>query len=225
MSISDWTKDERPREKMREVGASSLSNTELLAIIINSGTQTRNAVELARDLLAKCGNSLGRLSRLGLEDLCAVPGIGEAKAARMIATFELAARCEAETPESNSSITSSECVFRIFRPLLGKLQHEECWILYLNRANRIISKERLSSGGISATVMDTRIIIKKAVQKLASGIILVHNHPSGNPYPGEMDKRQTRLLKDAARLLDISLLDHVIIAGNNYYSFADRGMD
>ncbi len=225
MSICNWTKDERPREKMRETGAPSLSNSELIAILINSGTQTKNAVELARDILAKSGNSLRKLAQMTQDELCAIPGIGEAKAARLVAAFELASRSMSEVPESRALITSSESVFRIFGPLLGKLQHEECWILYLNRANKVISKERISTGGISATVMDARIIIRKAVQKLASGIILVHNHPSGNPYPGEMDKKQTRLLRDAARLLDITLLDHVIIGGDKYYSFTDMGID
>lgn len=225
MNICNWNLDERPREKMREKGTASLSNAELLAIIINSGTRTMNAVELSRKILSDCGNSLRNLSKMSLEELRSTPGIGEAKAARLIATFELAARSEAEVPEAQPVIQSSECVAKIFRPMLRNLRHEECWILYLDRANKLIAKERLSTGGISATVMDTKIIIKKAVDKLASGIIVVHNHPSGNPYPGEVDKKQTRLLKDAAKLLDISLLDHIIIGGNRYYSFSDEAVN
>lgn len=207
---------------MREKGVTSLSNAELLAIIINSGTRTMNAVELSRKILSDCGNSLHNLSRMSLEELRTTPGIGEAKAARLIATFELAARSEAEMPETHPVIQSSECIVRIFKPILRNLRHEECWIVYLDRANKLIAKERLSTGGISATVMDPKIIMKKAVDKLASGIIIVHNHPSGNPYPSEVDKKQTKMLKEGARLLDISLLDHIIIGGNRYYSFTDE---
>lgn len=221
MNISKWNMDERPREKMMEKGASSLTNTELLAIIINSGTTTLNAVELSREILSLCGNSLRNLSKLSLEELLSINGIGKAKAARLVATFELAARSEAEVPSCNPVIHSSACVSKLIGPMLRNLRHEECWILYLDRGNKLIAKELLSKGGIAATIMDTRIIIKRAVDKLASGIIIVHNHPSGNPYPGEADKKQTRLLKEAAQLLDITLLDHVIIAGHRYYSFSD----
>lgn len=224
MSINDWKIDDRPREKLCESGAASLSDSELLAILINSGTKNKSAIELAREILAKAGNSLSRVPCFSIERLCSFQGMGKAKASRIMASFELAARLQSETAGPAMSITSSESVYRIFGPLLRNLNHEECWVIFLNRANRIISKEKVSTGGISATVMDSRIIMKKAVEKLASGIILIHNHPSGNPVPSELDRRQTKLLKEAARLLDIALLDHIIIAGNKYFSFCDENL-
>lgn len=224
MSINDWKIDDRPREKLCASGAASLSDSELLAILINSGTRDKSAIELAREILAIADNSLNGIHGLSLERLCSFQGMGKAKASRIIASLELAARLQCETSVPAMSITSSESVYRIFGPLLRNLNHEECWVIFLNRANRIISKEKVSTGGISATVMDSRIIIKKAVEKLACGIILVHNHPSGNPAPSELDRRQTKLLKEAAKLLDIALLDHIIIAGNKYFSFCDENL-
>lgn len=224
MSINDWKTDDRPREKMSVSGAASLSDSELLAILINSGTREKSAIDVAREILAKAGNSLNTLAGMSREKLCSVPGIGEAKAARLMASFELSVRIQSEMPQPRASITASNSVSRIFSPLLRNLDHEECWVLFLNRANRIIAKERVSIGGVSGAVMDSRIIIRKAVEKLASAIILVHNHPSGNPLPSEIDRKQTRILRDAAGLLGISLLDHIIIAGNRYYSFSDEGL-
>lgn len=224
MGINEWKADDRPREKLYASGAASLSDSELIAILINSGTRHKSAIELARDILSMAGNSLNRLSGLSFEKLCSFPGIGSAKASRLMAMFELASRIQSESSGPSVPVTSSESVFRIFAPLLRNLSHEECWVVFLNRANKIISKEKISIGGISATVMDSRIIMKKAVEKLASGIILVHNHPSGNPIPSELDRKQTRLLKEAAGLLDIALLDHVIIAGNKYFSFCDENL-
>lgn len=222
MKIKDWKSDERPREKMKQFGAISLSDAELLAILINSGTQELSAVELARTILSKCENSLNILSQSSFEVLCHHKGIGEAKAARLMALFELASRIEREAAPERETISSSKSVANIFVPLLKNLPYEECWVLYLNRANKIISKERISSGGVSSTVVDAKLIIKKAVEKLASSIILIHNHPSGNPYPGAHDKKQTTLLKEAASLFDIALIDHIIIAGKHYYSFSDE---
>ena len=224
MSINDWKLDDRPREKMYVSGAASLSDSELLAILINSGTRNKSALEVAREILSQSGNTLNGLSLMSFDRLCTVPGIGEAKAARLKATFELAARMQREAVGNGTSIRSSRSVSRIFMPLLRNLQHEECWVLFLNRANRIIGKERVSVGGVSVTVMDPRVIIKKAVDKLASAIILVHNHPSGNPMPSDMDRKQTKVLKEAAALLDVQLLDHIIIAGDRYYSFCDEGL-
>lgn len=224
MSINDWKTDDRPREKMSVSGAASLSDSELLAILINSGTRNKSAIDVARELLARAGNSLNTVAGLSKERLCAIPGIGDAKASRLMATFELAARLQSESPEPVMSITASSSVYKIFSPILRNLEHEECWVIFLNRANRIIAKEKVSVGGISGAILDSRLIIRKAVDKLASAIILIHNHPSGNPYPSETDRRQTRLLRDAAGLLDIALLDHIIIAGNRYYSFSDEGI-
>ena len=224
MSINRWKMDDRPREKMNVSGAASLSDSELLAILINSGTREKSAVDVAREILANAGNSLGSLAGMSLDRLRAVQGIGEAKASRILATFELAARLQSEPADPKIRITASSSVSRIFSPIMRYLSHEECWVLFLNRANKIIAKERISIGGISGAILDPRLIIKKAVDKLASAIILVHNHPSGNPYPSEMDRKQTRALRDAAGLLDIALLDHVIIAGDRYYSFSDEGL-
>ena len=224
MGINNWKIDDRPREKMSVSGAASLSDSELLAIIINSGTKHRSAVDVSRELLATAGNSLSALATMPAEQMQAVPGIGKAKAATLAALFELSARILSKSPEPGMQVTASQSVFRIFFPIMHSLRHEECWVLFLNRANRIMGKERVSIGGVSSTVMDPKVIIKKSVDRLASSIILVHNHPSGNPAPSSMDRRQTRMLKDAAGLLDIALLDHVIIAGDKYYSFNDEGL-
>ena len=223
MSINKWKMDDRPREKLNVSGAASLSDSELLAILINSGTKDKSAIDVAREILASAGNSLNALSGISMDRLCAVQGIGEAKASRLLAAFELAVRLQSEPTTPKMRITASSSVCRIFSPVLRNLQHEECWVLFLNKANKIIAKEKVSTGGVSGAVLDTRIIIRKAVDKLASAIILVHNHPSGNPYPSELDRKQTRALRDAASLLDIALLDHVIIAGDRYYSFSDEG--
>ena len=224
MSINNWKMDDRPREKMNVSGAASLSDSELLAILINSGTRDNSAVDVAREILASADNSLNALTGITKDRLCAIQGIGEAKASRLLAAFELAVRIQSEPSGPRMRITASSTVCRIFSPLLRTLQHEECWVLFLNKANKIISKEKVSTGGVSGAVLDPRIIIRKAVDKLASAIILVHNHPSGNPRPSELDRRQTRVLRDAAALLDIALLDHVIIAGDSYYSFSDEGL-
>ncbi|HIR95140.1 MAG TPA: DNA repair protein RadC [Candidatus Coprenecus stercorigallinarum] len=224
MSINDWKADDRPREKMSVSGAASLSDSELLAILINSGTKDKSALDVAREVLAEAGNSLNRLTGLSLDKLCSIPGIGTAKASRLLAMFELAVRIQSEPSVLQGTVRASSCVGRIFIPMMRNLQHEECWVLYLNRANRIISKEKVSTGGLTHTVLDTRIIIKKAVDKLASAIIVVHNHPSGNPYPSEMDRKQTRILREAAQLMDIALLDHIIVGGDKYYSFSDEGL-
>ncbi|HIZ87292.1 MAG TPA: DNA repair protein RadC [Candidatus Coprenecus pullistercoris] len=224
MSINDWKIDDRPREKMYVSGAASLSDSELLAILISSGTKSKSAIDLSKELLAQAGNSLNGLSKMSLDRLCSTPGIGVAKASRLKAVFELSARLQSEVQEPGKTVSSAATVVRMFSPMLRNLQHEECWALFLNRANRIIGKERISMGGVNATVMDARIIIRKAVDKLASGIIIVHNHPSGNPSPSELDRKQTRLLREAACLLDVSLIDHIIIAGSRYYSFCDEGL-
>ncbi len=222
MSINNWKTEERPREKMYAAGAASLNDSELLAVILGSGTKNKNAVEVARTLLLTANNSLKTLSKLSFEELCAIPGIGRAKACKIMAVFALSARTECETEDPLPVITSARDVMNVLGPVMMGLKHEECWVMYLNRRNKLIAKERLSVGGINATVIDARIIIKKAVEKLASSIIIVHNHPSGNPQPGEMDRRQTQHLRDAAALLDIALLDHVIIAGNKFYSFSEE---
>lgn len=222
--IKEWLQEERPREKLRTKGAQALTNSELLAIVLGSGTTEYSAVDVARDLIGANNNSLRELARQPYSKLMEHKGIGPSKAVSVAAVFELSKRYAVPENSSQTQFNTSSCVAEIFTPLLRDLQHEECWITYLNRANRMISKERLSIGGISATVVDIKIIIKNALDKLASSMIMIHNHPSGNPMPGESDKIQTRLLKEAASVFDITLLDHIIIAGDRYFSFADEGM-
>lgn len=222
MKIKSWNAEERPREKLMQRGAEALDNTELLAILLRSGTSRESAVDLSRRLLVEAGNSLQNLARFSYDRIASLHGFGTVKAVTVLAALELARRL-AETREPRPpQLLSSAAVAELMRPLLRHLQHEECWVLYVNRANRLIGKERMSTGGLTATVVDTKIIVRKALEKSASGIILVHNHPSGEPRPGAQDCRQTALLRDAVRYFDISLLDHVIIAGDRYYSFNDE---
>ena len=221
-SIKTWNEEERPREKLMQQGRVSLTNSELVAILLRSGTQEGSAIDLAREVLAAGEGSLNRLSTLGTAQLTKIAGIGPAKAATIEAAFELARRLAAELPEDDVPVRTAETVALIMGPLLRDLQHEECWVLYLNRGNRLIGKERISSGGMSSTVIDLKIIVKKAVERLASGLILVHNHPSGNPRPGEQDRAQTEALKKAAAVFDITLIDHVIIGKKKYFSFSDE---
>ena len=221
-SIKSWNEEERPREKLMQQGAAALSNTELLAILIGSGTRTLTAVDLARELIAAFGGRLDVLSRQTPQKLIAISGVGPAKATSILATFELARRLAAEIPEDELTIRNADTVARMMMPRLASLPQEECWVIYLNRASRFIGKECVSIGGIGSTVIDIKIIVKKAVERLASGLILVHNHPSGNPLPGEQDRRQTEALRKAAAVFDIALVDHIIVGKKKYYSFSDE---
>lgn len=219
-SIKTWNEEERPREKLMQRGASALTNTELLAILLRSGNRTESAVDLARNLLS-AGGSLAGLAREGAARLMAIGGIGPAKATTVEAAFELARRLAAEIPGDEITIRTSDTVARMMGPRLRDLPHEECWALYLNRGQKLLGKECISRGGLSSTVVDLKIIVKKAVEHLASGLILVHNHPSGNPQPGQQDREQTEALRKAAAALDISLIDHIIIARKKFFSFSD----
>jgi len=209
---------------MLQSGASSLTDSELVAVLIRSGDTHCSAVDVSRMLLGSAGNSLIKLFGLPPEKLMSVPGVGAAKAAAVMAAGELARRMTSEPEEDRPLVRSSNAAAGILAPILKNLSHEECWVLYLNKSGRLIGKERISSGGVSATVFDTRIVVKKALEKLASSIVLAHNHPSGNPFPGEADRRNTEALKGAVTLFDISLLDHIIIAGDKYYSFSDEAV-
>lgn len=224
LSIREWKEDERPREKMVAKGAENLSDAELIAIIIGSGNREESAVDLGRRLLQLNDNDLRTLSGASLESLTTVKGIGPGKAVSLIAAAEMGKRFSSAPGKVLPGIQSSQSAAKLISPLLRDLPHEECWVMYLNRANKLISRERLSKGGLSATVVDVKFVIKGALERLASSIILIHNHPSGNAHPGESDKIQTKILKDAAALFDITLLDHLIIAGDNYFSFADDGI-
>lgn len=222
--IKNWKKEDRPRERLINNGVESLSDSELIGILLNTGNSDKSAVDLAKELLYKSGNSLSNLSRKTIDELQQTRGIGEAKAAVIKAIFEISKRLYSESPVEEIRIHSSASITRIIAPHLQNLPYEECWVFYMNRANRLIFKEKLSFGGTSATIIDIKLIIKKAVDKLANSIILVHNHPSGNPSPSEQDKKSTSLLKEACRYLDITLLDHIIIARDRHYSFADEGI-
>ena len=221
-SIKTWDEEERPREKLMHKGTTALSNAELLAILLHSGNRDRNAVDMARELLASCDGRLSLLAGRNIHQLSKMEGIGTAKAATVQAAFELARRLEAEIPADEFTIRSADTIARMMTPLLGPLPHEECWVLYLNKARKYTGREKVSAGGQASTVIDIKIIVKKAVERLASAVILVHNHPSGNPAPGESDRTQTDALHKALAVFDIGLLDHVIIGKKKYFSFSEE---
>lgn len=223
LKITDWAVEDRPRERLWHKGPASLSDAELLAILIGSGTRSRSAVDLAHELLALAGNSLGDLGKLSVADICKLKGIGEAKAVTIAAALELGKRRKLSDASGIPQIKSSLDVFNIFSPLMEDLQYEEFWILFLNRANKVIGRMKISQGGVSGTVTDVRIVMKKALEMLASGLVICHNHPSGNKSPSDADIRITRKIKEAGEMMDIQLLDHLIICGSEYYSFADNG--
>ena len=223
LSIKGWSEQDRPREKLLTHGASALSDAELIAILLGSGSRNHSAVDLAREVLNKSENNLNTLGKMSVSDLRRLKGIGIAKAVSIVAALELGRRRKVAHVPEYPQIRSSEDVFTLLDPIVSDLPHEEFWVLYLNRSNRVISRYKLSQGGISGTVTDIRLILKKGVELLASGIILCHNHPSGNKSPSESDARITAKLKEAGQLMDISLLDHIIVAGKEYYSFADNG--
>lgn len=222
--IRDLAVEDRPREKCLRQGTTGLSNTELIAILIGTGTRNQSAIDLARLVLQQAGNDLHHLGKLSLSELEKVSGIGEAKAIRILACFELARRRKAAPPTIRPKIRCSQDAWKLLEGALSDLRHEEFWILLLNRSNQIIDQVRISQGGISGTVTDVRLILNAAVEKLASGIILAHNHPSGNLSPSDADLRITKKIKEAAQLLDLSLLDHLIISDQGYLSMADDNL-
>jgi len=224
LKIKDWAIEDRPREKLLMKGISALSDAELIAILIGSGSRNETAVELSKRILEKTNNNLNELAKLTINDLKKEKGIGEAKAISIVAALELGRRRKLSDIINKQKITSSKDIFNIFQPILGDLPHEEFWILLLNRANKIIDKHRISQGGTSGTVIDIRIILKEAIEKLASSLIISHNHPSGNVLPSQQDKEITKKLKDAAALMDITLLDHLIVTDSSYFSFCDEGI-
>ena len=224
LKITDWAVEDRPREKLYQKGTSSLSDAELLAILIGSGTRKKSAVDLGRELLSLVNNNLNTLGKLGISDLTTIHGIGQARAVTIAAALELGRRRRlADMPET-PQIKCSRDVFDLVSPSLSDLPHEEFWILFLNRSNKVINRMRLSQGGISGTVTDVRLIMKKAIENLSSGIIVCHNHPSGNLNPSESDSKITNKIKEAGAIMDIQLLDHLIICDRDYYSFADNGL-
>jgi DNA repair protein RadC len=224
LNIKDWAVEDRPREKLLSNGARSLSDAELIAILIGSGNTEETAVELSRRILTAVGNKLNDLGRKNTDFLQSFNGIGEAKAVTIIAALELGKRRKDADVFDKNKITGSKDVADFFQPILGDLNHEEFWIMLLNRGNKIIDTFMISKGGISGTVIDVRLILKNALEKMASSIILCHNHPSGTMQASEADLRITRKIKNAAEIMDISVLDHLIIGNNNYLSLADEGI-
>ena len=223
-SIKNWNEDDRPREKLIQKGRSALSNAELMAILIGSGNRSENAVSLSRRILASNANNLNELGKLSIDDLKQFNGIGEAKAISIIAALELGKRHRQEEGLKRTKITSSDTVFKLLHPILGDLYHEEFWILYLNNSNKILQLLQLSKGGITGTLVDVRLVYKKALQLGAVAVILAHNHPSGVAEPSQADWRITERLVDALALVDVRVLDHVVVGDGEPISFADRGL-
>ena len=222
--IKNWSVEDRPREKLMKQGIQYLSNAELLALIIGSGTKEMNAVELARMILLSARNNLNELGKLSVEELIKVKGIGVAKAITLVAALELGSRKGKSYSEEKVIIKNSQTAFDILHAKIGELQHEEFWILVMNRAHKVLDTMKISQGGITGTVIDTRMILKYAIDKRATSLIVSHNHPSGNKKPSEADINITTKIKNAAALMDITLLDHIIIADKSYFSFADEGL-
>ncbi|WP_298119738.1 DNA repair protein RadC [Flavobacterium sp.] len=222
--INQWAEDDRPREKFLLKGKSSLSDSELLAILIGSGSRNESAVQLCQRILFSTNNNLNQLGKLSIQKLTEFKGIGEAKAITIAAALELGRRRRSEDVEELKKITSSKAVFEIMQPIIGELPHEEFWILYLNNSNKVIHKAQLSKGGIVGTVVDVRIVFKVAFEQNATSIILTHNHPSGKLMASQSDIDITKKLKLAGEQLEILILDHIIITENGYYSFQDEGI-
>ncbi|WP_035678260.1 RadC family protein [Flavobacterium limnosediminis] len=223
-AIKYWAEDDKPREKLMLKGKSVLSDAELIAILIGSGSRNESAVELSKRILSGADNNLNVLGKLSLKQLTTFKGIGEAKGVTIIAAMELGRRRRAEESPELKKITSSKAVFEIMQPIIGELPHEEFWVLYLNNSNKVIYKTQISKGGITGTVVDTRIIYKTALEHNATSVILSHNHPSGALQASEADKQITRKLKEAGKHLDILVLDHIIVTEKSYLSFADEGI-
>ena len=223
MKLKELCADDRPREKMLEKGPGALSNAELLAIMIRTGTGKINVVDVARTLLSSAEGRLNAIADMPMERLCSVSGIGRSKAVTIAAAFELGRRCSMELAVPDKvAVSSPKVVFRMMLPFLRGLDHEECWAMFLNRANYVLGKERMSVGGLESTVVDVKAILRRALERKASGVILVHNHPSGSAMPGQADIRQTAVLKKALQTCEIQLVDHVVVAEDSWYSFADE---
>jgi DNA repair protein RadC len=223
--IKEWAEDDKPREKLVLKGRASLSNAELLAILIGSGTRTHSALDLSKLILHEAAaDSLDTLSKLSVKDLMKFKGIGEARAIAIVAAMELARRRKDSTLDEKPTIHTSRSAFDLLNPFLSDLDHEEFYIILVNRANKVLKIERVGMGGVTGTVADIRIMFKLALEHLATGIILAHNHPSGQLRPSDADIQLTRNVKEAGKILMVNLLDHVIIGHNAYFSFTDEGM-
>ncbi len=223
-SIKQWAVEDRPREKLSIKGPKSLSNAELIAILIGSGNRKQSAVGLAKDILHQAENDFGTLGRYSIKDLIKFPGIGEAKAVTIAAALEIGRRRLIARADEKVIVRSSKDSFEAIKGYFFDLNHEEFWVFLLNRANKITHHHQLSVGGTAGTVVDIKLVFKYAVDHLAAGIIVAHNHPSGQLRPSELDKKITKKLKEAGKIMDVLLVDHLIIADNGYYSFSDQGM-
>jgi DNA repair protein RadC len=224
LKIKSWAEADRPREKLLLKGKAVLSDAELIGILIASGTRDKSAVELAKEILSSVGNSLNSLAKLTVKDLMKFKGIGEAKAITIVGALELGRRKKNTESEKKAIIKCSEDAYNVIRPHLEDLKHEEFWILILNRRNQVLKKQHISSGGVSGTVADPKIIFHAALQELASSVLLVHNHPSGNRKPSQADINLTKNLKKAGEVLEIPVVDHIIYTDDGYSSFADDGL-
>ncbi len=221
-SIKHWSDDDKPREKLVQKGRSVLSDAELIAILIGSGSRSESAVELSKRILASVNNNLNELGRLSIKQLMQFKGIGEAKAVTISAALEIGRRRRGEEGAQISKIGSSKDAFEILQPIMGELEHEEFWILYLNNSNKVLHRAQLSKGGITGTLVDVRIVMKQSLELGAVAILLAHNHPSGTLKPSQADKNITQKIKTASESLDIKVLDHLIITQKDYFSFADN---
>jgi len=221
VSIKNWKEDDRPREKLLSKGKNTLSDAELIAILIGSGNREESAVGLAKRILSFTSNNLNQLGKLSVNDLTQFKGIGGAKAISIITALELGRRRRLEEALERPKINSSKAVFDIMQPILGELNHEEFWVLYLNNSNKIIYKNQLSSGGITGTLVDVRMLFKKALELSSVAVILCHNHPSGSLKPSKSDIDLTKKIQQAGKSLDIKILDHLLITEKAYFSFAD----
>ncbi len=224
ITIKSLAEDDRPREKLIQQGRQFMSDAELLAIVLGSGNSNETAIQLAQRILHENDNSINKLAQLSLAELMKYKGVGPAKAVNIAAAFELGKRRNDRSEETFPSVSSSKDAHNLLYAKLSDLPHEEFWVLLLNRANRVIKTTFLSKGGISGTIVDVRLIARSAIEQNASGVILAHNHPSGNLKPSSADIDITRKVKDGLKLFDIHLLDHLIISNNNYLSFADEGL-
>ena len=223
LSINQWDEADRPREKMMAHGASSLSNAELLAILIGSGSAEDSAVELMRKVMDAYGNNLSTLGKATVDELCRYKGIGPAKAITILAASELGKRRAEEKPVERRQVRCSQDIYEWFHPLMCDLPVEECWVMFLNQSARVIDRIRISQGGLAATQVDVRCILREALLKRAVSIVLCHNHPSGSVSPSRDDDRLTESLRRAAETMNIRLLDHLVITDGNFYSYADAG--
>lgn len=222
LTIKSWALDDRPREKLLAKGKTVLSDAELIAILIGSGNREESAVALSKRILQSVKGNINELAKLSVEKLTEFKGIGDAKAISIITALELGKRRQLEVALEKPKITSSKDVANLMQPILGELEHEEFWVLFLNNSNKVVAKSQISKGGLTATIVDIRLVFKRALEMAAVGIIVCHNHPSGKLQPSNADKQLTQKIKEAGITLDIKLLDHLIITEKSYFSFADE---